>query len=189
MLCLFLYHGVYHITCRVCVCVCACVLAYVCRVACRWTRWWWRTKVRSTRPWESMLSPAVVLSLIPSFRRITNRYFVLILGIHREESSGNDPTWVHWRFIVISELCPPMHVLPSRRLKLRLTLWLALRKHRILNVCITTDLHIAAKLNIIMSKSIISMTFAMSYAQWSAVNERCSYRRKLNKKVLILLED
>jgi len=42
---------------------------------------------------------------------------------------------------------------------------LALRKHGILNVCITTDLHIAAKLNIIISKSIMSMTFAMSYAQ------------------------
>jgi len=45
---------------------------------------------------------------------------------------------------------------------------------------ITTDLHIAAKLNIIISKSITSMTFAMSYAQRSEVNERYSYRRKLN---------
>jgi len=61
-------------------------------------------------------------------------------------------------------------------------------KHRILNVCTATDLYIATKLNII-GKSIMSMTLAMIYAQWSEVNERYSKRKKLYLKVLILLED
>jgi hypothetical protein len=45
-----------------------------------------------------------------------------------------------------------------------------------MNVRITTDLHNAADLNIIISKSIISMTFTMSYAQWSEVPSEIKFK-------------